>query len=328
MKFQINSKHIALSSALMTNILLMGYSHAANPGHMEMNHNAGAYMVETQAMRMNMDGLRSKTSDVSLSEAVNNFGYMMLPENMTMDMFMVMPMYNFTKDLSSMVMFNYLSNKMDMTNGTGTCKSTMETSGLGDTQVGINYKFMDDFFAAGLEMNIPTGSIEANTTMKMGMACTDNTMTAPYHMQLGSGTYDLTPSITYLGAYFNLRYGAQASFKYRIGENDQGYTLGNVYKAKLWVNKPISMVKLSAEVDVIHHKAIDGVHAAINAGLPTPLVSTANSKRLDAFITIGAEVPVSIVAVGLDIMLPVYQNTRGLQMKHNWSTALSVSAMF
>ena len=328
MKLPQKFKYIFLSSIFLASTLMVGLVHASNLSHLEMNHNAGTVMVEAQAMRMNMSGLRSVTSDVSLTEAVNTYGYAMLPETMTMDMYMIMPMYNFTKKLSTMVMLGYTNNKMDMTNGAGTCKSTMQTSGLTDTQVNLNYKFMDDFLVAGMELSIPTGSTGAQTSMKMGMTCVDNAMTAPYPMQIGSGTYDVAPSLAYLGGYFSYRYGALVSYKYRIGENNQGYTLGNVSKGKLWITRPVLNFKLNAELDVEQHAGIDGVHSAINATLPTPLVNTDNSKRLDAFLTVGAEIPVAMTSIGLDVTFPIYQDVRGLQMKNSWSTSLSINAMF
>ena len=43
-----------------------------------------------------------------------------------------------------------------------------------------------------------------------------------YGMQLGSGTWDFHPAITYLGQTENYSYGAQLGGILRIGDNDQG----------------------------------------------------------------------------------------------------------
>lgn len=322
-------KQLSLPAVLLLGTLPLQTVNAAEPSHLEMPHSAGTFMVEVSAMRMNMSGLRADSDDVSTAEAISDFGYVMLPTDMTMDMLMVMPMYNITKDLSTMLMMGYISNSMDMTNGAGTCTSTMETSGISDTQASLSYKFMDDMFAASMELSIPTGSIDESTTMKMGAMCMPMTMEhGPYQMQLGSGTYDVTPSLTYLGAYFSLRYGAQVSYKYRIDENDNGYTLGDEATAKLWIRKPISMVTLSGELDFKRWGDIEGVDPDVPAMMPTPTVRTSNSGGSIAEITIGAEVPVSMVSLGLDLTMPVYQDYNGLQMKRSMSAALSVSAMF
>jgi len=338
MKYEQTLKQLIIPSILMTSLSAVSVAQAADPSHLEMAHNKGTFMIDVAAMRMNMDGLRSGTDDVNTADATNMMGSyknMMVPTEMTMDMFMLMPMYNFSKDLSGMLMVNYIDNSMEMTNGAGNCTSTMETSGLGDTQASLSYKFMDDYFAASMEVSLPTGSIDEKTTMNMMMngMCMEMDMFSPYAMQLGSGTYDVTPSLTYLGAYFSLRYGAQVSYKYRIGENDNGYTLGNEAKTKLWVRKPVSMVTLSAELDFKRWGDIEGVDTKVPTTMPSgmkgsPTAFTSNYGGTKADFTVGAEVPVAMAAVGLGVTFPIYQDLNGLQMKHNWSAALSVSAMY
>ena len=49
-----------------------------------------------------------------------------------------------------------------------------------------------------------------------------------YGMQLGSGTWDFHPAITYLGQTENYSYGAQLGGA-RIGDNDQGTPLVTVW---------------------------------------------------------------------------------------------------
>jgi hypothetical protein len=53
-------------------------------------------------------------------------------------------------------------------------------------------------------------------------------------MQLGSGTLDLMPGVTYTGFSENWSWGAQAVGTVRLGENKRGYKLGNVGDFSLW----------------------------------------------------------------------------------------------
>ncbi len=46
-------------------------------------------------------------------------------------------------------------------------------------------------------------------------------------MQLGSGTFDLVPSLNYGSRRHNLRWGGLLRAVLRLGENDRGYSLGN-----------------------------------------------------------------------------------------------------
>ncbi len=66
-----------------------------------------------------------------------------------------------------------------------------------------------------LGLNLPTGSIDEKDSMSRILG---------YGMQLGSGTYDFEPAITYLAQTENYSYGAQLGGILRIGENDQDYT--------------------------------------------------------------------------------------------------------
>ena len=54
-------------------------------------------------------------------------------------------------------------------------------------------------------------------------------------MQLGSGTYDLLPGLTYLGQSDEWSWGVQTIETLRLGRNDEGYTLGDNLMATGWV---------------------------------------------------------------------------------------------
>lgn len=320
MKIRVNN---VTSALVVAGALAMSTAAiAAQPSHLEHPHGAGTFMVEYQYMRMNMEGLRSGTEDKTTTEALAE-GYESVPKTMSMDMHMFMPMYNFTHNLSVMLMMNYLSNSMEMTD------HTMESSGLGDTEASINYKFLDDTLAVSLGLSIPTGSVSETMqgTMLMGGMLMDMEMALPYAMQLGSGTYDVTPSLLYLGAYYTLRYGAMVSYKYHIGENDQGYTLGDRSELMVWVRKPVAGVSLDAEITASNWGSIKGSNKDYDMTNTPPLrASNYGGTAIDA--KVGAEVPVGPVSLGLDLGMPLYQDLNGLQMKRTWSAAASVSAMF
>ena len=100
--------------------------------------------------------------------------------------------------------------------------STMSTSGIGDTQVGIMYAATGKL-TASLAVSLPTGSIDEETSMVM-MTGIKQTMRAPYGMQLGTGTLDLLPSVTYKKQLSKSLWTTQASYRLHTGENDEGYT--------------------------------------------------------------------------------------------------------
>ena len=337
--YKLNFKQAMLSCLVLSSTSAF----AADPNHLEMPHSAGTAMVEYKFMRMNMEGLQSGKDSVSNDTALSMMGnnHLMIPTKMTMDMHMLMPMYNFTRDTSIMMMATYMTNKMDMEmramGSNPPAVMDMETSGLGDTSISINHKFADELFAASFEVSIPTGSIdEKATTMMNGMAME---ATAPYPMQLGSGTYDVKPSLTYLGAYYDLRFGAQASYKLRTGENDNGYTLGDEAEVLTWVRKPVFGVILDAELRVKKWGAIDGKDSSISTmdlsmnngmmtGKASPTSFPTNTGGTIGTLSVGATLPIGFNYIGADVTIPVYQDLNGLQMKRKTSASISLIAHF
>ncbi len=125
------------------------------------------------------------------------YNYMMIPTSMTMDMHMVMVMYGITDRLTVMAMANYQANEMKMIMDMGPTmgifpSAPMSTSGFGDTELRGMYR-IDKYLVGSLGLSLPTGSIKERSDV-MGMI-----FRAPYDMQLGSGTYDLKPALTYNG---------------------------------------------------------------------------------------------------------------------------------
>ncbi|NDH00517.1 MAG: transporter, partial [Opitutae bacterium] len=108
-----------------------------------------------------------------------------------------------------------------------------------------------------LGLSAPTGSIDEKNA--------DGNFSG-YGMQLGSGTWDFHPAITYLGQTENYSYGAQLGGVIRIGDNDQGYTLGNRVEATIWGARKITD-SLSASVKIDHtcQEEVDGEHNGLKS---------------------------------------------------------------
>jgi hypothetical protein len=176
----------------------------------------------------------------------------MLPTEMTMDMHMFGTMYAISNKWTLMGMLNYLDNEMSMPMG------KMDSSGLGDIKIAGLYDLAqwDDGRRMHLKLglNLPTGSIDEK----------HNGNILGYGMQLGSGTYDFEPAITYLAQTENYSYGAQLGGILRIGENDQDYTLGNRFEAALWGARKITdSFSASAKFDYSSQSEIDGAHKGL-----------------------------------------------------------------
>ena len=221
-------------------------------------HKMGEWMVSYRYMSMEMEGLLAGSKDISANDANSTFGFPlgMLPKDMKMDMHMFGTMYAISNKWTLMAMVNYLDNEMSMQSA---MMGTMESKGISDIKLAGLYDLAQWDSGRKMHLNLgltlPTGSIDEKHT---------NGNTLGYGMQLGSGTYDFHPAITYLAQTENYSYGAQLGGILRIGENDQHYTLGNKFEATLWGARKITeSLSASAKFDYSSQSEVDGAHKGL-----------------------------------------------------------------
>jgi len=235
-------------------------------------HEMGEWMVSYRYMSMNMDGLLKGSNTVAPTMMATGFMPNMLPTEMTMDMHMFGTMYAISNQWTLMGMLNYLDNEMSMPMG------KMDSSGLGDIKIAGLYDLAQ--WDSGrrmhlkLGLNLPTGSIDEK----------HNGNILGYGMQLGSGTYDFEPAITYLAQTENYSYGAQLGGILRIGENDQDYTLGNKFEATLWGARKITdSLSASAKFDYSSQSEVDGKDSRMNEAMSPALNPNSQGRDITTF---------------------------------------------
>ncbi|MFI5295557.1 MAG: nitrous oxide reductase accessory protein NosL [Thermodesulfovibrionales bacterium] len=301
-------------------------------------HPAGMWMVNYKFMHMNMSGLRSGTSDVGMDSVGYKrdkpYNYMMIPTGMTMDMHMFMLMYGITDRLTVMAMANYQVNSMGMLMDMGPMMgsgpmSPMRTSGFADTELRGIYK-INKYLVGSLGLSLPTGSIDKEfETMQM-------TFRAPYDMQLGSGTYDLKPALTYsaLSDDAKWNWGGQAMYTYHIDKNKNDYSLGDNLKITGWLQRAVGPVTSWVRLAFNDTGRIKGQDPEIQKlldpmmGAPTPDADPNNygGQRLDGLI--GVSYQKGSLSFGVEGGVPLYQYLNGLQMKTTWVLNAGVQLMF
>jgi len=222
-------------------------------------HSIGEWMLSYRYMSMDMEGLLDESNDVTKVTATSkySFGMMgnMIPKTMTMDMHMFGAMYAISEKWTFMGMLNYLDNEMTMQNNV-----SMESEGLGDLKLAGLYDLArwDSGRRIHLNMGVsaPTGSIDEKKS--------DGSVLG-YGMQLGSGTWDFHPAITYLAQTENYSYGLQLGGILRANDNDRGYTLGDRLEATLWgARKVTDSLSASLKLDYSSQEEIDGEDADLN----------------------------------------------------------------
>ena len=310
-------------------------------------HAKSGWMMSYRTMHMDMDGMRYGTDRVSSGDVFAE-SYSVTPESMSMEMHMLGLMYAPTDKLTLMLMSNYTEMEMDhrvlpMSAGminNGSTKFTTETSGIGDVKLGGLYRFYlkeNRKAHLGLSLSLPTGSIdEKDTTPGMGGPA-NRQLPAP--MQLGSGTYDLLPSLTYVQQFEDWSYGAQANAVIRLeSENDNGYRLGNVFGATTWVGSNLNeWVGINTGLNYTYTSKLKGSQDDVGTMGPngksvtTAYESNTGGERLDAIFGINLYVPTGSLKgqrIAIDLRLPLWQDLNGYQLETDYALTLGWQMAF
>jgi hypothetical protein len=294
-------------------------------------HGRGDWMVSLRSMRMEMEGNRDGTRRMSTGDVFAE-GYMIAPESMTMDMHMLGAMYGVSDDLTVILMLPWLDIEMDHVRASGERFST-HSSGIGDVsfsglvrlgQWGPHQLSLN----AGLSM--PTGSIDEEDDTPMGP---DQHL--PYPMQLGSGTWDLLPGLTYLGSTAELSWGAQGLAVVRLGENDNDYTLGDRFNLTGWMSRAWTQDwQTSLRLDARWWGNVDGSDRKIPPMMigvvPTADPDLRGGRRVDLLVGAAYAPQTGLLRghrLALEAGRPVYQNLDGPQLETDWTAMLGWQLM-
>ncbi len=252
----------------------------------EHMHNKGEWMLSYRFQHMDMEGNRMGTTSVSsdfIASTVTNPNappgtLRVVPTKMTMDMHMIGTMYAPTDWLTLMVMAMHMDKSMDHTTymggGTGTVvRGTFnaKSSGMGDTKVSGMFKLFNNgthkiHLNAGV--SLPTGDTDEVDDVLTATGATP-TLRLPYAMQLGSGTYDLLPGVTYTGAMDRFNWGAQYMGTFRTGDHN-GYSWGDKQEVTSWLSYQWQpWISTSTRVAYSHEGQIDGSDTLITAPVQT-----------------------------------------------------------
>ncbi len=289
-------------------------------------HHAGEVMLSYRYMYMHMDGHQAGTDSLSTRQVFDR-GYMVAAEEMDMHMHMWSAMYAPTDRITFMAMLNYVEKDMtmvsnphammhghDMGHGGGhTGRFGHGSSGLGDLSLGLLYGLYDDRSQrvhAGLALNFPTGDVDEK----------QDGVYLPYGMQLGSGTWDLTPSLTYLGQCNDLSWGAQAKGTFRLeDEGDSGFSYGDAVDLTAWsalrLADPVSISARLAwryEDDITGH--YDGPH---NHVAPPHFQQNYGGHTLEAGLGLNLKAvsgPLKGHRLAIEALTPLYQDLNGVGM--------------
>lgn len=286
--------------------------------HGDHVHPKGGWMVSFEAMHMRMDGMRDGTSSVSDSDLFGA-GFMAAPQSMDMDMLMLMGMYGLTDDVTLMVMGSYRDNEMTMRNAMGVEFKT-QTDGMGDTTLGGIWRVAQhgsEQVLLDLGLSLPTGSTNARDATP---ASSDQRL--GYNMQLGSGTFDLLPGVTWTRHDGDWGFGAQARANLHLGRNEHDYSVGDRFEFGGWVTRQMGDWGGSLRLNFADFDKYDGQAADLNPGMAPPAdPALQGGQRLDVFL--GAEYRLADhQKLSLEVGVPAYQDLDGPMLEVDSIVAL------
>ncbi len=250
-----------------------GNRHKTHKGHHQHQHGnapAGVMFAHTLAKAGDMmvgyrymydsesGGMLHNSQAVTDSTLINNAcqgnACYVTPAAMTMNMHMIDLMVAPTDWLTLMLMPQFVDMGMTFRGLSGAglpsdynseaavlhSEHPHATGGVGDTGLYAMFNLLDfqsHHIHATMGVTAPTGDVGIQLrpihTVDLGFI--------HYGMQLGSGTWDLKPSLTYTGQWQDVSWGAQLNGTIRTGnKNASGYILGNMLGSTAWLGYGIT----------------------------------------------------------------------------------------
>jgi hypothetical protein len=301
-------------------------------------HPAGEAMFGYDYMHMSMTGLYEGTHQVSPAHVFgqNLNGITVVHTSMQMDMQMVDLMYAPSDRLTLMAMESYKTMSMDHLKSDGGTFSQW-AQGYGDLEAMGLITILGDIRKGGnrlvlnLGMSFPTGPIDVRDHADGIPSNPDKQL--EYLMQMGSGTFDPMPGLTYLGDSGRWSWGAQNIETVRLGRNYHNYRLGDEYKLSAWTAYGVTdWFAPSIRLDGRDWGEITGQDPALAAN-PTAegKAYLRGGDRLDLLFGLNFMVPKGVLKCSRFMIeggLPVYQNLQGPQLGTAWMLTAGFSYGF
>ncbi|ANU07088.1 transporter [Paraurantiacibacter namhicola] len=320
----------------------------------EHTHDGGEVMIGLRYARTRSGGTNVRgTKEISDAEILAA-GYASRTSSMTMEMVMLDLMYAPDDRLTLMVMPHWMRHEMTMlgidpaNTGGGMHGGGMHggmaghhghspafgetmthaAEGFSDTLVSASYRLAHSPALkahATLGVWVPTGRVDLQNH--------DGTF-VHYGMQPGSGSWDLEPSLTVSGQSGEMGWGLQASYRWRLEEeNASGFAFGDRFALRGWASwraaRDVSLTgRLSFESEGPVTGHYNGPH---NHSAPADRQANYGGERIYADIGINYALPFGgpdRPQIGLEAGVPLYQDLNGIQAPDQWRMALSLTKAF
>lgn len=290
-------------------------------------HERGEWMLSYRFMFMDMDGNRDETQRVSDNDVLfpppDPDTFPVVPTKMDMEMHMVGVMYGATDDITLTAMMPFARLDMDHRTRMG-ARFRTRSQGIGDLRLGGLVRLFSSEggeIAQQLHLNagisVPTGNFHNRDRTPLGV------VRLPYPMQIGSGTVDLLPGLTYNARMGYWSAGAQASGIIRLGRNHRDYRKGHGLQVQAWgARRVTNWLSSSIRVGFVRFGNYGGSDGALNPNLvPTADPSRRGFRRIDLGLGLNFIVPKGALQgnrFAVEWVRPVWQDMQGPQLESDW----------
>jgi hypothetical protein len=303
-------------------------------------HGQGEFMIGYRYMYTRSgDTILNGTEEVTDAQLAAA-GFSAVPTEMTMQMHMLDLMYAPRDWLTFMVMPQWMRMDMHMREVEGAVDDgghgghggggahSHATHGLGDTGLYALIRLFESnghHAHAGIGFSAPTGSVDEKD---------DEGFFQHYMMQLGSGTWDFLPSLTYTGRANAWAWGAQASGIIRLEEfNDSGFRFGDAFQLTAWGSHSLTdWLSASLRVNYFSQGYIKGhYNGPHNHASPPDRQPNYGGQFLDIGIGLNATVQRGVLQghrFGIEWLAPVHQDVNGFQQKKDGTLYLTWARAF
>ena len=203
-------------------------------------------------------------------------------------------------------------------------QNEMQTGGLSDVGMFGLFKLFDNgmhhvHVTAGF--SAPVGTVDERLSRNHQI----DGGYADYGMQLGSGTWDFKPSMTYTGHVDEWSWGTQSYGTVRMqNKNQSGYALGDLFQTTAWgsynlTNWMFASIRGLYTLQGGLQGQFDG---QINQFSPTDYATNYGGKFYDVGFGLSAAVPAGIMVgnrVSVEWLQPVKDNVNGYQLERTGS---------
>jgi hypothetical protein len=205
-------------------------------GYRFMYSRQSGNMLHGARKTSDLDIVNLACSDIQLCKFTHTY--------MDMRMHMLDIMYAPTRWINLMLMPQFMDMEMNLRELEGRpppapgdhehAGTPHSTGGVGDTIMMSLIKLLDlpgHRLHMGLGISAPTGDVD----LKLRRIAKSEGGFIHFDMQLGSGTWDFLPNLTYAGTSNRWHWGAQLyGVKRMESQNESGYRLGDIFQASTW----------------------------------------------------------------------------------------------